>query len=390
MGNLGKDFADVEFVDVTFDRTKFDPPSYADSIADLANEISRVGGALSGSPTINGEIQRLAEHGKKTGDDAIWYVAHELDNGLIVANFGNWRSGENCDWNSRGDVRQLTATDRSKIYRAKLDLEDKQKETHKVAAENATKIWTNARSASTDHPYLIRKKIAPHGVRQDGSDLIVPVYIDGEIVSIQRINSTQKRFLAGGQTRAGYFRIGEFKNRIIIAEGFATGASVHEATGEGVIIAFNAGNLLSVANALREKYKMPIIIAGDDDRFTDGNPGRGKAESVAMQLDNVSCLFPTFANDEGEPTDFNDLHCREGLEAVQDALLINADATLDGVFTFDEHFDPTDLPTRAWIIEGLLLRGYVTAGVAPPGVGKSTFAAMIAIMVATGWEATDA
>jgi RecA-family ATPase len=73
------------------------------------------------------------------------------------------------------------------------------------------------------------------------------------------------------------------------------------------------------------------------------------------------------------------------LDAVQHSLNLKLDTELDA-FTFDEDFDAASLPKRPWIIKGVLLRGYVTAGIAPPGVGKSTFAAMTAIMVATGWE----
>jgi hypothetical protein len=130
---------------------------------------------------------------------------------------------------------------------------------------------------------------------------------------------------------------------------------------------------------------LPIVIAGDDDQFTDGNPGRSKAEVVSTQVENVSCRFPVFTSLKGEPKDFNDLHCREGLDALRDALHRKTASAFDA-FTFDGDFDPASLPERPWIIMRLLLRGYVTAVIAPPGVGKSTFAAIMAVMVATGWE----
>lgn len=53
-------------------------------------------------------------------------------------------------------------------------------------------------------------------------------------------------------------------------------------------------------------------------------------------------------------------------------------------FTFDPNFDPAELPKRPWIIIGRILRGYITACIAPAGVGKSMFALVFAIMVATG------
>lgn len=390
MSSLGKDFAKVDFIKSNFGRTQVDPPSYGELIADLSNEISKIGGTLSGPMIIDGEFHRLPEQGKKRSDDAVWYVVRDLDNGLIYANYGNWRSGEQCEWNSRGDIRQLSSSDRAAIGMARQDVEAKRKTDNETAASKAEQQWQNAKPADYKHPYLVKKGIKPNGIRQMGDDLIVPVFINGKISSVQRIDATgDKRFLKGGQTRSGYYQIGEFVDQIYVVEGFATGASIHEATGEGVVVAYNAGNLKHAAQALREKFDNHIIIAGDDDRFTDGNPGRAKAEEVSVIVENASCRFPIFDNDEGAPTDFNDLHCYEGLEAVKDALLRRNNPEFDA-FTFEGDFDPASLPERPWIIKGLLLRGYVTAGIAPPGVGKSTFAAITAVMVATGWETYNA
>jgi putative DNA primase/helicase len=390
MSNLGKDFANVDFVKSTFDRKRLDPPSHGELMADLSNEISKVGAVTTGLPIIDGEFHRLPEQGKKPSDDAVWYIGRELDNGLIYVNYGNFRTGEQCEWNSRGDTRQLSSSDRAAIDKARQGIEAKRKADNEIAASKAEQKWQNATPADHQHPYLVKKGIQPNGIRQMGDDLIVPVFIDGKISSVQRINATgNKRFLKGGQTRSGYYQIGEFGDQIYIAEGFATGASIHEATGEGVVVAYNAGNLLPVAQGLREDSDKRIVVAGDDDRFTNGNPGRAKAEEVSVTVENTSCKFPVFESDEEQPTDFNDLHCREGLDTVRELLLRPLNPEFDA-FTFDGNFDPASLPERPWIIKGLLLRGYVTAGIAPPGVGKSTFAAIMAVMVATGWEASNA
>jgi putative DNA primase/helicase len=390
MSNLGKDFAKGDFLKSTFDRKKIDPPSHAELMADLSNEISKIGGSVNRPLIIDGDFHRVPEQGKKPSDDAVWYVVRELDNGLIYGNYGNWRTGVHCEWNSRGDARQLSSSERAYIDKARQDVEAKRKIDNEKAASKARQQWQNAEPADHKHPYLIKKGIQPYGIRQIDDDLIVPVFVEGEISSVQRITPTgDKRFLKGGQTRSGYYQIGKFGDRIYIAEGFATGASIHEATGEGVAVAYNAGNLKPVAQALRESSDKRIVIAGDDDRFTNGNPGRSKAEEVLAHVENTSCRFPVFENAEGQPTDFNDLHCREGLHAVREVLLRPNNSEFDA-FTFEGDFDPASLPERPWIIMGLLLRGYVTAGIAPPGVGKSTFAAMMAVMVATGWGQSDA
>jgi putative DNA primase/helicase len=78
------------------------------------------------------------------------------------------------------------------------------------AAKKANKLWNISEPASMDHPYLIKKKIGPHGIRQYKEALIVPIYVDGEIVSLQFISPDgSKRFLKGGRTKGGYFMIKE-------------------------------------------------------------------------------------------------------------------------------------------------------------------------------------
>lgn len=367
------------------------PVSQRDALAELFSVLAAAGLNVKGVPVANGEIQRVAEiRSNKKDDDAGWYVVNELDNGLMYANYGCWRSGLQGDWNSRGNTQTLSPADRASIKKAKKNIERRRSADQAVAAENARYQWEQAAQASPEHPYLANKQITPNGLRQFGDDLLVPVAIGTSITSIQRINAIgSKRFQKDGQIKGGSFHIGEFRNRIILTEGFATAASIHQATGEGVAVAFNAGNLLAVAKQLRERFKLPIVIAGDDDRFTDGNPGRKKADAVAAQVDNVTCVYPSFSNDDGKSTDFNDLHCREGLDAVCEIFEQGAEQ-LFNAFTIDANFDPANLPVRPWLMPGLLMRGYVTAAVAPPGVGKSTFAAMIAIMVATKWETPDA
>jgi putative DNA primase/helicase len=81
---------------------------------------------------------------------------------------------------------------------------------------------------------------------------------------------------------------------LIVCEGFATGASIHECTDHAVAVAFNAGNLEAVAVALRSKYPaLKIIIAADDDHQTPGNPGMTKA-TAAVQATGSALAVPVF------------------------------------------------------------------------------------------------
>ena len=135
-----------------------------------------------------------------------------------------------------------------------------------------------------------------------------------------------KKFLFGGAIAGCFHRIPGTDDVVAVAEGYATAASIHRATGWTVLTAFNAGNLLPVARAWRDVHPgCRLVVCGDDDRWAPtGNVGRAKAEACAGEIGGTA-LFPSFAEDEGRPTDWNDLHQREGLEEVKRQLLAGAE-----------------------------------------------------------------
>jgi putative DNA primase/helicase len=72
---------------------------------------------------------------------------------------------------------------------------------------------------------------------------------------------------------------------VVIAEGYATSATIAKHAKAAAIAAFDSGNLLEVAVTLRERYKdKQIIIAGDDDHRLENNPGRAKALEAAAAV----------------------------------------------------------------------------------------------------------
>ena len=137
-----------------------------------------------------------------------------------------------------------------------------------LAKQQALAMWQHATLANQEHSYLVKKQVLAYGLRQSKSgNLLVPVCFSGEIVNLQQITHYGKKlFLTGGQVKGCYSPIGRVVTgqRLYICEGWATGATLHQHTGNAVACALNAGNLKAVALALRARYgdTVEIVIAG--------------------------------------------------------------------------------------------------------------------------------
>jgi putative DNA primase/helicase len=191
-------------------------------------------------------------------------------------------------------------------------------------------------------PYLARKGVGAYGVRcMPPGRLVVPLRdADGVLWNLQTIEpdrpktGPEKQFLKGGRKAGLWHWCGDPAGAavLVVGEGYATCASVHQATGHPAAVAFDAGNLAHVAKALRQRYRGALIVlAGDDDRATEArtgrNPGREKAQAAAQAVGGVA-VFPTGALANGEPQnfDFNDQHQAQGLQAVAQAVQAAIDA----------------------------------------------------------------
>ncbi len=242
----------------------------------------------------------------------------------------NFRTGASGTWTS-GDSNRLSPEERARLRaRAEADRKSRQAESARRNAEartRAKRILSVTKPAPTDHPYLVRKGIKPVSdirVTDDGK-LVVPVFDErGEIMSVQFITGDGgKRFLTGGQVQGGLFPVPGGDGPLCIAEGFATAATIHEATGGTVLAAFNAGNLFPVARLARGRYpERVIVICADDDHETAAregrNPGIEKATAAAKAVGAV-LVMPKFTDPTGK-SDFNDLARAEGIEAVRSIL----------------------------------------------------------------------
>ena len=270
----------------------------------------------------DGKLHRFSSSGRRN-DNAGWYVYH--DDGIPAGAFGDWRSGLSETWRASNDRTLPPGEER--LFRAREEATRRARDAEIAlrraeAGKKATAIWQAARPAPADHPYLRMKNINAHGLRVHEGSLIAPLRDGAALHSLQFIRPDgDKRFLTGGRVSGCSFLLGDEGNALCIAEGFATGASIREATGCAVAVAFNAGNLLSVAVALRLKSPhLRLIICGDDDTRTPGNPGLTKARKAALAVGALLAVPDFDGNRPDSATDFNDLFRTAGPEAVRASL----------------------------------------------------------------------
>ena len=272
----------------------------------------------------DGKIRRFSTNNKEE-DTAGFYCFWDHGNDFIAGYFGDWRTDVRETWHSKKGLKLDHVGQQEmarQIEQAKEKSEEERRLQREKAAKEAGELLAKAAPASTDHPYLKKKGIKPHGLSQLKNKLLIPVLDEkGEKYGLQMIGPDgEKWFLLGTNLKGHFFTIQGEPGRIYIGEGFATCATIHEATGQTVICAFNAGNLLPVAEVIRRQDpEAEIVIAGDDDQWTAGNPGRTKAEEGARAINGLY-VFPEFRSLESKPTDFNDLHVLESIEAVTDQL----------------------------------------------------------------------
>jgi hypothetical protein len=262
----------------------------------------------------------------------------------------------------------LTPTDHALLADKHAKQEAALKALHDEAAKTAQALWNEASDGVDGHPYLIRKKVQAHGTRiclsgtHDGGKrkgwLMVPGYnAAGELRTVQFIppkQGSKKLFLSGGEARGAFFLVGTSLevNTVAVAEGFATAASVFEATGIPCYCAFFAGNLTAVAMAVREKHPTArIVVCADIDGHEAGEKAAIKAASA---VDGVVAT-PYAGKPPAGCSDFNDLSCAEGPEKVKEriALALQGKSTPASAPALPDHMEcPSDVLQQAvgWVL----------------------------------------
>ena len=256
---------------------------------------------------LDGKVHRFNSGTKGSGghgDKAGWYVA--FSDGIPAGRFGCWRAGIESTW--RADIgRKFTHTEEMAHVRrmgeakALRDAENARKQ--EVAATTVEAIWVDCGFANEDHPYLKTKGIKTHGARVTGDGrLVVPLFDQaGNLSSLQYIAvDGGKLYHSGAQTGSRFWQIGTLDEpgTLYVAEGFATAATIHEATGRPCIVAYSASNLVPVTGILREIHgaTQDIVIVADNDA---SGVGQRYAEQASAKFGARMVMPP-------EPGDAND------------------------------------------------------------------------------------
>lgn len=205
-------------------------------------------------------------------------------------------------------MRARDAADSARISSARDDAER-----HGDVMAKAQAAWAASKLVADDgHPYLRRKGCLAHDTRVDTDGrLLVPMRIAGYVVNVQRITpGGEKRFMAGGQARGATFTLTDLTmddDAVFVAEGFATAATVHEATALPCLVAFSSGNLAAAVLVARKKFPDSVVIvaADNDDDGQGNNPGIEAAKQSGAPF-----VAP------GERGDWNDMLARYGWPGV--------------------------------------------------------------------------
>ena len=215
--------------------------------------------------------------------------------------------------------------ERARKVEARQEEDRRKKEFTAKTAERAMAAATPVRQG---HPYLVKKGISgplPDGIGQIGQDIVVPLLdTSGQMWNRQAISpSGEKRFLPGRKMGCFYEIPGDGE-AVFLAEGLATGLTVHEATGNTVIVAFDCGNLRPVAESLASKYGGRLVTAADNDHRTNGNPGVAAASALSEEME-IPFVVPPFAEAE-TGTDWNDYAALHGIERTAEEIGTQLDA----------------------------------------------------------------
>lgn len=326
------------------------PITQTEAQAEFADALHRAGLRPPSAPIMDGKRHRVPVEGDRKGQRSGSYVGH-LD-GHPAGHIQNFKQGRSETWAASRPAREMTLEERT-AERDRIEADRAAREAERARREasvsrTAEALWRKARPA-TEHPYLARKRVQGHGLREDKrGNLLVPMRdAAGRLWGVQTIAPDgTKLFIRGGRKTGTAAMLGTLQpgQALVIAEGFATAATVRELTGLPVVVAFDGGNLAPVAEAFRAlDPARTIVFAADNDHHLPRRPvplpnsGREKAEAAAALVQGT-VLLPAFAeSDRG--SDWNDYAVQHGLPATRakiEAFLTQNEVTMPDVTQIPE------------------------------------------------------
>jgi len=318
----------------------------------------------------DGRIHRYsASEGR---DKSEWYAIFDFEDGHYFATFGSWKDSLDFKHEFRSWKEDFDPFYFDHVLKCQAETKQRLEAEQKGAIVKAQEAFTSC-SIAESHPYLDRKKVGAHGLKIRGGELLVPVYnSSNELITFQRIfPDGSKYFFPGAPSSLGRLVLGglDKAKRVLVAEGYATGASIHECTGECVVIAFSASNCPKVGLELSLKHKgKKFFLAGD----------LGADKCILEWKDRVSdeVLLPDMKGKEGK--DWNDVHVQLGKEEVRKQITIVE--PLVGLNYIE--ICQSDFPDPTFIVHNLFVDNSLNMIYSDSGVGKSRFAYELAFCLA--------
>ena len=315
-------------------------------------------GVMPNNTIIDGKIHRFGRDGR------CWYVLHESKRGTgtIYGHYGDWsQSGlEEVSFCSKGD-NGLTSEERKDAEEQRRLFEAEKKRLQEEITKEMVKYY-NSLPRAVSHPYLEKKGVkAGKDLRVDGDTLIIPLYGNtGKIQTLQKITPRGEKKLYYGLSSSYVRYIFPGNTHIFLCEGYATGASIHEATGATVICAMFAGNIPKIA----KDYKGAIVVADNDES--------GTGEKVCEGLDYI--LIPNVGMDA------NDYAQAYGMTALNALLLPEKKDRY--IKLLDDYMKQPVFPP--YLIKGMFSLGQIGLTIGASGAGKTFFLLDMMLHLSTG------
>lgn len=327
------------------------PTFKEDPVIQFGTALREAGLRIDGEPVMDGKRRYVPVIGDKGTAKSGSYVGF-LD-GWPAGHIKNFKDDTRSrNWKADGvqskRLPEEIEADRRATAEARRARDEDFRRIQANAAALGVSLWEKAKPAKT-HPYLADKGVGAHGIRVGAKGQVLPVKTkdgrtwevnlhgtllipmrdkDGALQNLQMVSTTSKRFLADGRKTGLFTTLGEVKDGgpLLVAEGYATAATLHEATGRPVVVAFDAGNLMPVCKTLAENESWrELVICADNDCHLPlrspplPNTGLEKANHAADETGAVVLLSPEIPERtaKGKGTDWNDYAKEEGLEAVR-------------------------------------------------------------------------